>query len=122
MPKVALLTGSNLGDRINFLQFAENEIGRTGLILKKSSIYESAPWGKTDQPAFLNQCLIIETILPPLELLSNLKSIEKKAGRTKTEKWGERILDIDILLYDDRICLLLPGQNPVFCVSMFVPC
>jgi len=101
--KTALLTGSNMGDREKFLHFAETEISLLGPILKKSKIYESAAWGKTDQGAFLNQCIIMETDMTPLELLHHLKGIEKKVGRVKTEKWGERVLDIDILFYDDLI-------------------
>jgi len=103
LAKTALLTGSNIGEREKFLHFAETEIGTLGVILRKSHIYESSAWGKTDQRAFLNQCIILETDLGPMDLLRQLKEIEKKAGRIKTEKWGERTLDIDILFYDDMI-------------------
>ena len=79
-----------------------------GTILKKSHIYESSAWGKTDQPAFLNQCFLIETDLEPLELLKRCKEEEQNQGRTQTEKWGERTLDIDILFYGELIL-----NNPV---------
>jgi 2-amino-4-hydroxy-6-hydroxymethyldihydropteridine diphosphokinase len=103
MAKAALLTGSNMGERVKFLHFAEMKIGSLGQILNKSSIYESSAWGKTDQPAFLNQCIIIETSFAPLDLLHELKESEIQAGRIKTEKRGERTLDIDILFYENIV-------------------
>jgi 2-amino-4-hydroxy-6-hydroxymethyldihydropteridine diphosphokinase len=99
-----LLLGSNLGDRKNNLQIARNAIAvSVGTVLKASSIYRTAAWGKTDQPEFLNQALKIETALSPEEVLREILKIEKNMGRIRIEKWGQRIMDIDILLYDDDL-------------------
>jgi 2-amino-4-hydroxy-6-hydroxymethyldihydropteridine diphosphokinase len=98
-----LLLGSNLGDRKSNLQIAQNSIAASvGTLLKASAIYRTAAWGKTDQPEFLNQALKIETALSPTEVLNEILEIEKNMGRIRAEKWGERIMDIDILLYDDE--------------------
>ncbi len=94
-----LLLGSNLGDRINNLLAAQNHIAeKAGTIVTNSSLYETAAWGNENQPAFLNRALLITTALPPEDLLCAIKSIEKKMGRKQTEKWGARLIDIDILL------------------------
>lgn len=96
-----LLLGSNVGDRKNNLQIARNAIGTSvGRVAKVSSVYETAAWGKTDQPDFFNQALKIETALSPEAVLEKILEIEKSMGRARAEKWGERIIDIDILLYD----------------------
>ena len=96
-----LLLGSNLGDRINNLLAAQNHIAKkAGTLVAVSSLYETAAWGNENQPVFLNQALHITTTLPPEDLLRVLKSIEKTMGRKQTEKWGARLIDIDILLMD----------------------
>lgn len=96
-----LLLGSNLGDRINNLTIAQHHIAeKAGSIIAVSSLYETAAWGNENQPAFLNQALHIATKLQPEELLRILKSIEKAMGRAPAEKWGARLIDIDILLMD----------------------
>lgn len=96
-----LLIGANLGDRRIQLQQAVTLIGQqAGPVTGMSSLYETAPWGKTDQPAFLNQALCITTSLSPQELLETLLRIEQQLGRIRTEKYGPRTIDIDILLYD----------------------
>lgn len=66
-----------------------------------SSVYETAPVGVVDQPAFLNAAAEIETCLSPLSLLALMKEIEQQVGRRETFRWGPRAIDIDILLYDD---------------------
>ena len=97
-----LLTGSNMGNRQEFLAEALEKIAaRAGQVLAVSSIYETAPWGKTDQPSFLNQAIELQTTLHPAELLSVLLAIELELGRTRTEKYGPRNIDIDILLYGE---------------------
>ena len=99
-----LLIGGNLGDRLKNLGIARRYINSDcGEIKNKSAIYETDAWGKTDQPAFLNQALEIETTLTPDQLLKSLLGIEKKLGRRRLEKFGPRIIDIDILLYNDII-------------------
>ena len=70
---------------------------------KASSIYESAPWGKTDQPKFLNCVLEIDTIFSSRTLLETIQVIENRLGRNRTEKWGPRTIDLDVLLYGDQI-------------------
>ena len=100
-----LLTGSNLGDRNEFLDKALEKIkARAGQVLAVSSIFESAPWGKTDQPSFLNQAIKLSTALSPIDLLKVLLNIETELGRIRAEKYGPRLIDIDILLYGD-LCL-----------------
>ncbi len=77
-------------------------------LLQASPIYETEPWGFLDQPAFLNQALQAETDLPPLDLLAYLKDLETQLGRMPNFRYGPRLIDIDILLYDDLV-LSLPG-------------
>ena len=104
MHTVFLSTGSNLGNREGFLTKAEEEIAaHAGQIEAKSQIIETAPWGNTDQPHFLNRVLRIKTQLAPLFLIECLLDIEKRMGRNRAEKWGPRIIDIDILFFDDLI-------------------
>src|SRR6478609_3030678 len=101
---IFLLIGSNSGDRLSQLKLANEFIRKEiGDILAKSKIYETAPWGKTDQPHFLNQAIKIKTPLSPDELLAKIQSIEQKLGRTRIEKWGQRSIDIDIIYYEDEI-------------------
>jgi 2-amino-4-hydroxy-6-hydroxymethyldihydropteridine diphosphokinase len=96
--------GSNLGDREeNCLQAIEC-LAREGVALKKrSSLYETEPWGVKDQPGFINLVVEIETERDPRRLLQLLKFIEKEMGREDTFRWGPRVIDLDILLYDDVI-------------------
>jgi 2-amino-4-hydroxy-6-hydroxymethyldihydropteridine diphosphokinase len=104
MNKTYLLTGGNEGDRNRNLQQARANIELIcGEILQVSSIYETAPWGKTDQPYFLNQVLIVDTKLEPRELMQAIFSIEEKGGRKRTGKNAPRTIDIDILFYNDLI-------------------
>lgn len=113
MTTAYLLTGSNLGNREDFLQKACELLSqRAGNCKSISSIYETAPWGKTDQPAFLNQAIELETNLSPQDLLEVLLFIELELGRTRTEKYGPRTLDIDILLYGMEIIELPQLQIP----------
>lgn len=100
---VYLGLGSNLGDRFANLSLALEKIKHLGRIIKKSHVYETEPWGFKEQPAFLNQVIIIHTNLKPEELLTNLKIIERDMGRIKTIKNGPRIIDIDILFFDNLI-------------------
>jgi|SRR6185437_906241 len=80
---------------------AKNLIAKlAGEIIKESSVYETAPWGNTDQDNFLNQALLVDTKLTPPDLLKCLLDIEKKMGRERIEKWGPRLIDIDILYYN----------------------
>ncbi|MDO6389114.1 2-amino-4-hydroxy-6-hydroxymethyldihydropteridine diphosphokinase [Pontibacter sp. BT731] len=101
MPKLYLLLGGNLGDRPLYLfQARERIAAQIGPIAQSSSLYETAAWGKTDQPAFLNQVLEVETDLSPEQVLQGINQIEQELGRIRHEHWGARVIDIDILFYD----------------------
>lgn len=98
--KIFLSLGSNQGDRILNLQSAVQEIAsKCGHLLNESSIYETAAWGNTNQSAFLNQVIEIQTILSPQSLLKTVLEIEESLGRVRLERWGPRLIDIDILFY-----------------------
>ena len=101
---IYLHTGSNQGDRKEFLSKANTAIQeQIGFITKQSSLYETAAWGNTDQPDFLNQALAIETLLSPVDLIEKVLEIEIQLGRVRTQKWGTRIIDIDVLFYEDQV-------------------
>ncbi len=104
MTEAYLLLGSNEGNRIENLQNATRLLDfRCGKVVRSSGIYETDAWGMKDQPAFLNQALIIKTRLSPINLLSTLKLIEREVGRQETIKWGPRVIDIDILFIGEQI-------------------
>lgn len=97
-----LLIGGNLGDRFYNLQNAIELIEeKCGDIIAISSIYETAAWGVTDQPSFLNQVIVLNTEQSPSQLMQSLLSIEHEMGRERREKMGPRTIDLDILLIDD---------------------
>lgn len=104
MARVFLSLGSNLGDRRAMLRSALLALEREGLrIVRRSSLYETAPVGVTGQPPFLNQAVEVETDLAPEDLLAVCQRIEGALGRVRRERWGPRTVDIDILLYDRRV-------------------
>jgi len=99
-----LLTGSNLGDRQAALDSAAEGLEReAGKILNRSAYYETAAWGKTDQPAFLNQALAVQTGLNPKQVLRRALKVEKQMGRVREEKYGPRVIDIDLIFFDQQI-------------------
>ncbi|MDR2362232.1 MAG: 2-amino-4-hydroxy-6-hydroxymethyldihydropteridine diphosphokinase [Prevotellaceae bacterium] len=102
---VFLLLGTNQGDRENMLRQARIQLQQqAGRIIRQSSLYESEPWGFASPDWFLNQALVLETALEPLPLLSVTQRIEAALGRRRTgDEYASRPIDIDILLYDDRI-------------------
>jgi 2-amino-4-hydroxy-6-hydroxymethyldihydropteridine diphosphokinase len=101
---VYLLLGSNLGNRKEILDKAIELINdKIGIITSQSKDYETKPWGVTDQPDFLNLAISIHTNLKPLEILEQTQSIENQLGRVRKEKWGARLIDIDIMFYGDEI-------------------
>lgn len=95
--------GSNLGERMNNLQTAVRQLAAQTTILAQSPVYETAPWGDEDQPAFLNMCVAVTTELAPAQLLAYVKRIEHEMGREPTRRWGPRLIDIDILLYGHEV-------------------
>ncbi|GHA54714.1 2-amino-4-hydroxy-6-hydroxymethyldihydropteridine diphosphokinase [Pontibacter akesuensis] len=104
MPKLYLLLGGNLGERTSYLQQARESIAaQVGGIQHCSKIYETAAWGKTDQPSFLNQVLEVKTTLAPEQVLQHINNIEQELGRVRLEHWGSRVIDIDILFYDSLV-------------------
>jgi 2-amino-4-hydroxy-6-hydroxymethyldihydropteridine diphosphokinase len=101
---IFLLLGTNLGDRFGNIRKAVLETrDSVGPIIAQSKIYQTAAWGKTDQPDFFNQVIEISTDLSPDELLAAILSIEQKLGRERDEHWGARIIDIDILFFGQQI-------------------
>ena len=110
---VYLLLGSNLGDRNALIEEAivaiQQEIGQ---VSSRSSIYETAAWGKEDQPGFLNIALGVATTLGAQEVLVRALNIEKDLGRVRLEKWGARLIDIDIIFYGDEV-ISIAGQLEV---------
>ena len=99
-----LLLGANLGDRLQTLLCAIDLIAeRVGPVVRQSGLYETAPWGVTDQPAYLNLVMVVETTLEPEAVLNQTQAIEQELGRVRLEKWGARVIDIDILYYDQLI-------------------
>jgi 2-amino-4-hydroxy-6-hydroxymethyldihydropteridine diphosphokinase len=104
MNQAYLLIGGNLGDREQNMAKARKKIeSLAGRILQASALYQTAAWGKTDQPDFLNQVLLVETELKANELLAQLLTAEQDMGRFRQEKYGPRIIDMDILFFNDEI-------------------
>jgi 2-amino-4-hydroxy-6-hydroxymethyldihydropteridine diphosphokinase len=100
---IYLSLGSNLGDRLKNLQAVVEGLPPQVQIVKKSSIYETEPWGYLDQPSFLNQVLCVKTSLSPLELLALIKDLERRIGRKPSFRYGPREVDVDILIFGDRL-------------------
>jgi 2-amino-4-hydroxy-6-hydroxymethyldihydropteridine diphosphokinase len=104
MFKVFLLLGTNLGDRFSYLQQAIGLISQEITAPNKlSSVYETQAWGKTDQPDYLNQVVMLQTALSPQAVLQTILQIEQTLGRRREEKWGARTIDIDILFFGNMI-------------------
>jgi 2-amino-4-hydroxy-6-hydroxymethyldihydropteridine diphosphokinase len=95
--------GSNLGDRLANLRNAMTNISPKVKAVAQSSIYETEPWGYSDQPSFLNQIIKANTDLAPFDLLAFFKEIEVSMGRQETFRFGPRLIDLDILFYDDLV-------------------
>ncbi|WP_281614115.1 2-amino-4-hydroxy-6-hydroxymethyldihydropteridine diphosphokinase [Flammeovirga sp. SubArs3] len=101
---VVILLGANLGDKFSTMANAVEELKNSvGEISKISSIYETDAWGKEDQPSYLNQVVEVQTGISADDLIHITQDIENKLGRVRKEKWGARIIDIDILFYNHDI-------------------
>ncbi|WP_430401564.1 2-amino-4-hydroxy-6-hydroxymethyldihydropteridine diphosphokinase [Hyphomonas sp.] len=100
MTEAAIALGSNLGDRAVFLASALRAIDALPgcRLTRVSSAYRTRPWGKTDQGEFINMCALIDTDLSPTDLLVAVKDVEASMGRTASERWGPREIDIDLLI------------------------
>jgi len=95
-----------MGDRMGHLRMAADLITKNiGNIAKKSHLYDTQPWGNTEQDSFLNQVVMVNTTLDPRDILKEITQIEREMGRARkdSDKWGPRQIDIDILLYGKRI-------------------
>lgn len=103
MPEVWLSLGTNVGDREQNLERALFALRGVGTVTAVSPIYETKPWGVTDQPNFLNLCAAAITNLAPRPLLTTLKILERELGREPGLHWGPRIIDLDILFYNELI-------------------
>lgn len=104
MPKIYIGIGSNLGSREEKCSKAVELLSGHGIrVIRSSSMIETEPWGVEDQPKFINMVVEAETGLAPEELLKALKEIESDIGRRPAERWGPRIIDLDILFYDDLV-------------------
>ena len=108
--------GSNLGDREENLRSALKHLEENKVrVVKVSTFIETEPYGVTDQPGFVNAVCQVETELEPLELLRLLLKIEQEMGRVRLRRWGERNIDLDLLLYEDACVvseeLILPHSD-----------
>ena len=117
--------GTNLGNRKQNLSLALAYLRQLVVVEDVSNTYTTPPWGVTDQPDFLNLCAKIHTALEPLALLRLVKQIERRVGREPTKRWGPRLIDIDILLYDDLVLtaeqLVIPHPEMVNRAFVLVP-
>ena len=117
MNQIYLLIGGNLGDRHGLLKKAKKKIAeKIGEIVKESSIYETAPWGFKSEQNFLNQVLLVSTTLTPFMVLEKCQIIENELGRKRLlEQYSSRIMDVDILFYNDEIIheqeLIIPHER-----------
>ena len=104
MSRAYVALGSNLGDREENLRTALKHLQENGVeVIKTSTFIETEPYGVTDQPGFINAVCQVETELAPLELLRLLLNIEQEMGRVRLRRWGERNIDLDLLLYEDAV-------------------
>ncbi len=103
MKTIYLALGTNVGDRRANLHAALAALPPDVVVLTESTIYETPAWGYKDQPPFLNMAVKAETNLEPLALLEHLKLLERELGRTPTFHWGPRLIDMDILFYDNLV-------------------
>lgn len=96
--------GSNLGDKAGNIATAIDLLTAQGdvRLLARSANYATEPWGKTDQDWFVNACIAVKTGLSARELLARCQEVERRMGRVPTEKWGPRIIDLDLLVYGEE--------------------
>jgi len=117
--------GTNLGDRARNLHAAQAALPPQVEVLRASRVYETAPWGYSDQPRYLNQALQARTGLAPLDLLAYVKVIEARLGRKPSFRFGPRLIDIDILFYGDQVIdlpeLIVPHPRLPERAFMLVP-
>jgi 2-amino-4-hydroxy-6-hydroxymethyldihydropteridine diphosphokinase len=101
---VALIClGSNIGDPRANIERAVCRLSSLGIVVARSSLFRSAPWGVREQDDFMNAVVALKMPLIPLDLLHALQKIERELGRVQTYRWGPRVIDLDILTYDDLV-------------------
>jgi len=100
---IHLSLGSNLGDRLVNLQTAISSLPPSIRPIAQSSVYDTEPWGYSDQPTFLNLVIKASTSLDPYEVFTFVKEIEVSMGRQETFRFGPRLIDLDILFYDELV-------------------
>jgi 2-amino-4-hydroxy-6-hydroxymethyldihydropteridine diphosphokinase len=116
--------GSNIGDKAANIDAAVALLTQDGSVrlVEASRKYRSAPWGVTDQDWFVNACISVATELSPQELLLRCQHVENEMGRVRRQKWGPRLIDVDILTYRDQLIrepdLIVP--HPLIAVRTFV--
>ena len=123
MAIISIGIGSNLGDKEGNCKTAIERLSKNGIAVKKiSSPYRTKPWGVEDQPDFVNMAVKAETNINPSELLPILKTIEKEMGRQDGVRWGPRLIDLDLLFYDDLVfsCDELAIPHPLLHEREFV--
>jgi len=123
MHSVVLHLGSNQGNKEENIQTAYDLIGTTvGEIISHSSLHITKAWGDVNQPDFVNSAVKVNTDLSPFEVLQACQNIELRMGRKRKEKWGQRIIDIDIIFYDDLVLKssILTLPHPLYEVRDFV--
>lgn len=103
MSDVFLSLGSNVGQRRDNLRRAVQALSKAMAVTAVSPVYETAPWGMTEQPDFLNLCVAVRTEKSPTDLLYFIKALERELGRQPSQRWGPRLIDIDVLFYDDLV-------------------
>jgi 2-amino-4-hydroxy-6-hydroxymethyldihydropteridine diphosphokinase len=103
MGEILLSLGTNLGERRRNLRQAVTGLSAVCTVTAISPVYETEPWGETDQPEFLNICVAATTTIPPHTFLAFAKNLELEIGRTPSRRWGPRLIDIDLLFYDNLI-------------------
>ena len=103
--KIFIGLGSNLGERESMIRLALEDLSRLPgtRLLRASSLYDTEPVGEVDQPNFLNAVAQLDSELSARQLLWNLHLIEKRLGRVRTQRWGPRTIDLDLLLYGDEV-------------------
>lgn len=124
MTRAVLSVGSNLGDRLEYLRLAVD--GFADVLLAASPVYETAPWGVTDQPDFLNAVLVVESAeLGEWGWLRRAQELEREAERRREQRWGPRTLDVDVVTVDgirsDHPDLLLPHPGTSSRATVLIP-
>lgn len=122
---VYLLLGSNLGDKAANLSNATERLQSVGSVSRRSSLYSTQAWGPIAQPAFFNQVILLATAVSPAALLDFILGCEKAMGRVRDQKWGQRLIDIDILFYGSQVVstdrLVIPHPHIAYRRFTLVP-